>query len=87
MIAKLTSTYNEDTLEYEDTLIYGDPTIDFEEVRINTQTQLDKVLSIVYINPVYDIENSKKRISSNLKETNNKRKMVYIFSEKYIKKK
>lgn len=83
MIAKLTSTYNEDTLEYEDTLIYGDPTIDFEEVRINTQTQLDKVLSIVYINPVYDIENSKKDFFK-FKETGNKENGIY-FSENILK--
>lgn len=83
MIAKLTSTYNEDTLEYEDTLIYGDPTIDFEEVRINTQTQLDKVLSIVYINPVYDIENSKKDFFK-FKETDNKENGIY-FSENILK--
>lgn len=83
MIAKLTSTYNEDTLEYEDTLIYGVPTIDFEEVRINTQTQLDKVLSIVYINPVYDIENSKKDFFK-FKETDNKENGIY-FSENILK--
>lgn len=83
MIAKLTSTYNEDTLEYEDTLIYGDPTIDFEEVRINTQTQLDKVLSIVYINPVYDIENLKKDFFK-FKETDNKENGIY-FSENILK--
>lgn len=83
MIVKLTSTYNEDTLEYEDTLIYGDPTIDFEEVRINTQTQLDKVLSIVYINPVYDIENSKKDFFK-FKETDNKENGIY-FSENILK--
>lgn len=83
MIAKLTSTYNEDTLEYEDILIYGDPTIDFEEVRINTQTQLDKVLSIVYINPVYDIENSKKDFFK-FKETDNKENGIY-FSENILK--
>lgn len=83
MIAKLNSTYNEDTLEYEDTLIYGDLTIDFEEVRVNTQTQLDKVLSIVYINPVYDIENSKKDFFK-FKETDNKENGIY-FSENILK--
>ncbi len=35
--------------------------MDFEEIRANIQTQLDKVFSNkVYINPVYDIEISKK---------------------------
>lgn len=57
---KLISTFNNETLEYEDSLLYGDSEMDFEEVRVNTQTQLDKVLSIVYINPKYDVEISKK---------------------------
>ena len=60
ILVKLISKFNEDTLEYEDTLLYGNSEMDFEEIRINTQTQLDKVSAIVYINPVYDIELNKK---------------------------
>lgn len=83
IIAKLISTYNEETLEYEDTLIYGDPDLDFEEVKTNTQTQLDKVLSIVYITPVYDIDNSKKDFFK-YKETDNKDNGIF-FSENILK--
>lgn len=83
IIAKLISTYNEETLEYEDTLIYGDPDLDFEEAKTNTQTQLDKVLSIVYITPVYDIDNSKKDFFK-YKETDNKDNGIF-FSENILK--
>ena len=83
IIAKLISTYNEETLEYEDTLIYGDPDLDYEEVKINTQTQLDKILSIVYITPVYDIDNSKKDFFR-YKETENKDNGIF-FSENILK--
>ena len=77
---KLVSKYNEDTLEYEDTLLYGDMNMDYQEVRINTQTQLDKVLSIVYINPVYDVEDSKKEFFK-FKESDNKENGKF-FTEK-----
>lgn len=83
IIAKLISVYNSDTLEYEDTLIYGDPDIDPKEIRINSQTQLDKILSIVYINPVYDIENSKKDFFK-FKESDNKENGIF-FSENILK--
>ena len=33
IIVKLISKFNEDTLEYEDTLFYGNTEMDFEEVR------------------------------------------------------
>lgn len=77
IIAKLVSVYNYETLEYEDTLIYGDPNIDFVEARVNTQTQLDKVLSIIYINPVYDIETSKKDFFK-FKENDNKENGLFF---------
>lgn len=76
---KLLSKFNNDTLEYEDTLYYGNDKMDYEEVRINTQTQLDKVLAIVYINPIYDIELSKKEFFK-FKESDNKEKGIF-FSE------
>lgn len=77
ILVKLISKFNEDTLEYEDTLLYGNSEMDFEEIRINTQTQLDKVLAIVYINPVYDIESSKKEFFK-FKESDNKEKGVFF---------
>lgn len=78
--AKLTSKYNEDTMEYEDTLLYGDSELDYQEVKINTQTQLDKILSIVYIDPVYDIESCKKEFFK-FQESNNKENERF-FTEK-----
>lgn len=82
IIVKLISVYNNDTLEYEDTLIYGDPDLDPKEIKVNSQTQLDKILSIVYINPVYDIENSKKEFFK-FKESDNKENGIF-FSENII---
>ena len=82
ILVKLISKFNEDTLEYEDTLLYGNSEMDFEEIRINTQTQLDKVLAIVYINPVYDIELSKKEFFK-FKESDNKEKGVF-FSDNIV---
>ena len=63
---KLISKFNEETLEYEDTMYYGNTEMDFEEIRINSQTQLDKVLAIVYINPVYNVETSKSFFNSSI---------------------
>ena len=82
ILVKLISKFNEDTLEYEDTLLYGNSEMDFEEIRINTQTQLDKVLAIVYINPVYDIESTKKEFFK-FKESDNKEKGVF-FSDNIV---
>lgn len=79
---KLISKFNEETLEYEDTLYYGNTEMDFEEIRINSQTQLDKVLAIVYINPVYNVETSKKDFFK-FKESDNKEKGIF-FSENII---
>ena len=69
---KLVSKFNEETEEYEDTLIYGDPSKDFEEQKNGTQTLLDKVLSIVYISPVYDITDSENNYFSFVENTNKK---------------
>ena len=82
ILVKFISIFDEDTLEYEDTLLYGNSEMDFEEIRINTQTQLDKVLAIVYINPVYDIESSKKEFFK-FKESDNKEKGVF-FSDNIV---
>ena len=74
---KLISKFNEETLEYEDTMYYGNTEMDFEEIRINSQTQLDKVLAIVYINPVYNVETSKKDFFK-FKESDNKEKGIFL---------
>lgn len=60
IFVKLYSEFNPDTLQYEDMLFMGDPDKDFIEVKPEHQTPLDKVLSIVYINPSYDNVSDKK---------------------------
>lgn len=70
IIAKLVSNYNENTMEYEDTLYYGDPKGDYQEIKINRETKLDEVLSIVYINPKYDLEDSQKVYFHSVEKTN-----------------
>lgn len=52
--AQLTSKFNSDVLIYEDELLLGDPDIDSKEYNIMRQNPLDKILSIIYINPTYD---------------------------------
>ena len=51
---QLTSTFNTDVLLYEDSLLIGDPEIDYKEYSITKQNPIDKVLSVIYINPTYD---------------------------------
>lgn len=58
LIVQLVSKFNQDTEEYEDTLTYGNPEGDCVEQKNNAQTGLDKILSIVYIGPLYDIKDS-----------------------------
>lgn len=75
ILVKLVSKYNNDTLEYEDTLTYGD--LDEKEIRTNSQTPLDKILSIIYINPVYDVDSSKREFFKFI-ESNNKENDIYF---------
>lgn len=75
ILVKLVSKYNNDTFEYEDTLIYGD--LDEKEIRTNSQTPLDKILSIIYINPVYDVDSSKREFFKFI-ESNNKENDIYF---------
>ncbi len=51
---QLTSTFNIDVLLYEDVLLIGDPEMDYKEYSITKQNPIDKVLSVIYINPTYD---------------------------------
>lgn len=75
ILVKLVSKYNNDTFEYEDTLTYGD--LDEKEIRTNSQTPLDKILSIIYINPVYDVDSSKREFFKFI-ENNNKENDIYF---------
>ena len=56
--------YNSDTMQYEDELHFGK--IDGDDTIISTsiQNKLDKVLSVVYINPTYDLVSEKKNYFS-----------------------
>ena len=60
MIAKIVSNFNQDTLQYEDSMFLGDPDIDVIEVKAEHQCALDKILSVIYINPNYDNKQDKK---------------------------
>lgn len=57
---QLTSTFNTDVLLYEDSLLIGDPEIDYKEYSITKQNPIDKVLSVIYINPTYDTKSETK---------------------------
>lgn len=57
---QLTSTFNTDVLLYEDVLLIGDPEMDYKEYSITKQNPIDKVLSVIYINPTYDTKSEAK---------------------------
>ncbi len=76
---KLISKYNNDVLLYEDQLFIGDLEKDFKEYNIAKQNPIDKVLSIIYITPIYDTKletkhffeyNESKQIENNEKLSN-----------------
>lgn len=83
IVAQLVSSFNEETEEYEDSLIYGNPLEDYEEQKNGVQTLLDKVLSIVYISPVYDIDDTKNNYFSFVEKGNKKSNIKFnsIISE------
>ena len=56
--------YNTDTMQYEDELRFGKRDGDCSIIPTNNQNKLDKVLSVVYINPTYDLANEKKNYFS-----------------------
>lgn len=58
--AQLTSTYNNEVLIYEDELLIGDMEMDYKEYNVTKQNPLDKVLSVIYINPTYDTKQETK---------------------------
>lgn len=57
---KLVSKYNGDVLIYEDELLIGDLDKDYKEYNITKQNPIDKVLSVIYINPTYDTKSETK---------------------------
>lgn len=58
--AKIVSKYNSDVLIYEDELFIGDLDKDYKEYNITKQNPIDKVLSVIYINPTYDTKSETK---------------------------
>lgn len=79
LFVKLISKYNSDVLLYEDQLLIGDLEQDFKEYNISRQNPVDKVLSVIYINPIYDTKletkhffeyNEAKQIENNNKLSN-----------------
>ena len=58
---QLTSKFNTDVLLYEDTLLIGDPEKDYKEYSDSKQNPIDKILSVIYINPTYDTKSETKR--------------------------
>ncbi|MCR4662015.1 MAG: AAA family ATPase [Clostridia bacterium] len=75
--AQLTSIYNDEIGEYEDQLIYGDPKGDFIQQRNSVQTSLDKILSIIYISPTYDIHDSESNYFSFVEKTNKENGILF----------
>lgn len=56
--------YNTDTMQYEDELRFGKKDGDNAIIPTSNQNKLDKVLSVVYINPTYDLVSEKKNYFS-----------------------
>lgn len=65
----LTSKYNSDVLLYEDELIIGDLEKDCKGFEISRQNPIDKVLSVIYVNPTYDTKQETKNFFEH-KESN-----------------
>lgn len=57
---KLVSKFNDEINYYEDELIYGDESKDPFMIDPYRQTPLDKVLSVIYIEPNYKLDSEKK---------------------------
>ena len=77
VIVRLKSTYNNEILEYEDSLYIGDPKLDEIEVQPYRQNALDKILSVIYINPSYNKEKEQKNFFSFKEEINKEREKMF----------
>ena len=58
---QLDAVYNDDILSYEDEITIGDTSSDFQTYSPTRQNPIDKILSIIYINPTYDTKQETKR--------------------------
>lgn len=77
VVARLFSEYNSEILEYEDTLYLGDPNIDEIEIQAYRQNPLDKILSVIYINPSYNKEREEKQFFLYKEEDNKEQQKVF----------
>ena len=64
VIVRLESIYNNEILEYEDNLYIGDPDVDEIPIQAYHQNAIDKILSVIYINPSYNKEKEEKQFFS-----------------------
>lgn len=77
IVVRLESIYNNEILEYEDSLYIGDPKVDEIEVQAYHQNALDKILSVIYINPSYNKEKEQKNFFSFKEESNKENEKVF----------
>lgn len=77
VIARLESIYNSEILEYEDNLYIGDPNVDEIQIQAYHQNAIDKILSVIYINPSYNKEKEEKQFFSFKEETNKTQQKVF----------
>lgn len=77
MVVRLESIYNTEILEYEDNLFMGDPAIDEIQLHAYHQNPLDKILSVVYINPSYNKDAELKHFFAFKEEYNKGQQKVF----------
>ena len=77
IVVRLESIYNTEILEYEDNLFMGDPAIDEMQLHAYHQNPLDKILSVVYINPSYNKEAELKNFFAFKEEYNKGQQKVF----------
>ena len=77
VVVRLFSEYNSEILEYEDSLYLGDPDIDEIEIQAYRQNPLDKILSVIYINPSYNKEREEKQFFLYKEEDNKEQQKVF----------
>lgn len=77
VVVRLFSEYNSEILEYEDSLYLGDPDVDEIEIQTYRQNPLDKILSVIYINPSYNKEREEKNFFSFKEEDNKEQQKVF----------
>lgn len=77
VIVRLESIYNNEILEYEDNLYIGDPDVDEIPIQAYHQNAIDKILSVIYINPSYNKEKEEKQFFSFKEESNKTQQKLF----------